>query len=844
MRNRKLMKGMTAILAASISMTSMPVFAKTSKTKLSVSNCIISKGDKFDLDMIGMKETKGKYQVSNKKVAKITNKGIITAKRVGKLKAIWKKDKKKYVCNVKIVKAPTVSKSKITLTEGKKAKISVVKYGNSKLKVKWISKNKKIAKVTNGKITGISKGTTTIIAKIQGNKKVYEKTIKVVVKEAKIDTNINDVNSDNQNTTTIKPDGTEPENTISETPKKDDTLDKSENNNPNKDTVTNTNNGGSNNNWSGNNTGNIPNKPSPGEVVKPELPTGGAIEPEKPEVPTGGAIEPEKPEIPTGGAIEPEKPEIPTGGAIEPEKPEVPTGGAIEPEKPEKNENDVKALQELIKKQKQKGANVSEDINNAQYIWEENRLVGIHWANVGLVEDEGEEDEISFADLPELKELDCSNNNLTKLPKFYTNPDTEENTTLKILNCSNNVLDSLDVSKLIELEKLILLNNKGELAKLDLRNNPKLSKDTVECESDVNIIWKDEDALRILIKEQREKEANVSEDINSEQYKWEGDRLVGIYWADVGLEDDEENEISFADLLELKELDCSNNSLIKLPKFYTNQDTGENTTLKMLNCSNNPLNSLDSLDVSSLTVLEELNCSDNNLIGLPEIYINPDTGENTTLKILNCSNNQLDSLDVSMLTMLEELDCSSNGLTELLEIYTNPDIGENTTLKVLNCSNNQLDSLDVSMLTMLEKLDCSSNGLTELPEIYANPDTEENTTLKVLNCSNNQLGLLDVNILTVLEELDCSCNELTELTEFYTNPDTGENTTLKVLNCSNNQLDSLDVSMLTMLEKFILQDNGGELEEVDLSNNPKLSKDNDSVDCDLEIIWYGEEDIE
>ena len=109
-----------------------------------------------------------------KAVASVTKNGIVTAKKAGNAKITWKKGKKKYTCNVKVVKAPVLSKSKLEIREKQKETITVQKYGNKKLTVKWSSSDKKIAKVSDGKITGLSEGETTIKAKIKGYKKTWK----------------------------------------------------------------------------------------------------------------------------------------------------------------------------------------------------------------------------------------------------------------------------------------------------------------------------------------------------------------------------------------------------------------------------------------------------------------------------------------------------------------------------------------------------------------------------------------------------------------------------------------------------------------------------------------------
>ena len=73
----------------------------------------------------------------------------------------------------------SISKKSVTLTKGKTYKLKM-KNANAK-KVKWSSKNKKVATVKNGRITAKSVGKTTIIAKYK--KKTYK--CKVTVKAKK-----------------------------------------------------------------------------------------------------------------------------------------------------------------------------------------------------------------------------------------------------------------------------------------------------------------------------------------------------------------------------------------------------------------------------------------------------------------------------------------------------------------------------------------------------------------------------------------------------------------------------------------------------------------------------------
>lgn len=178
---RQLLKRVAVVAAVAMIVPSASLPAQAA-AKLSVSDCVISKGDKFDIDVNGEKEKSGQYMASKKSIVSVTKDGIITAKKTGTAKITWKKGSKKYTCRVKVVKAPVLKKSALEITEGSKETVSVQKYGNKKLTVKWSSSDEKIAKVSGGKITGVSEGTATIKAKIKGYKKAWTRTMKVIVK--------------------------------------------------------------------------------------------------------------------------------------------------------------------------------------------------------------------------------------------------------------------------------------------------------------------------------------------------------------------------------------------------------------------------------------------------------------------------------------------------------------------------------------------------------------------------------------------------------------------------------------------------------------------------------------
>lgn len=107
----------------------------------------------------------------------------------------------------------------------------------------------------------------------------------------------------------------------------------------------------------------------------------------------------------------------------------------------EANEQDVAALEALIQTQKERGAEVSEDIGSKEYYWENGRLKMIFWVSKKLSGD------INLSGLSGLERISVSGNRLTSL-------DISQNHNLKDLYCEENLLEELDVTKNTALESL------------------------------------------------------------------------------------------------------------------------------------------------------------------------------------------------------------------------------------------------------------------------------------------------------------------------------------------------------------------------------------------------------
>lgn len=143
--------------------------------------------------VVGQKKTlkvknttkKAKWTSSKKRVAEVNAIGEVTAKKSGTTVITATVGTKKYTCTVKVKEKPSLEKSQI-ICVGKKLQLKVE--GTAK-NIKWRSSDKKIVKVnSNGKITGVKKGTATITATVGGKKL----KCKVKVKDAvqKIDNTV------------------------------------------------------------------------------------------------------------------------------------------------------------------------------------------------------------------------------------------------------------------------------------------------------------------------------------------------------------------------------------------------------------------------------------------------------------------------------------------------------------------------------------------------------------------------------------------------------------------------------------------------------------------------------
>lgn len=435
---------------------------------------------------------------------------------------------------------------------------------------------------------------------------------------------------------------------------------------------------------------------------------------------------------------------------------------------------------------------------------------------------------LSLDNLPGIKEVDCSFNqittlNLTNLPNLVklncaANPildlDASQLTNIEELNCGygyavngniQGTLHNLNVVGLSHLKKLTCSYNL--LSSLDLTGLVNL--EYLSCEGVPNNVShlttlnvNHLSNLKMLnCNFQQLTSLNVNNLNNLETLYCSFNHITNLDLTglpNLTFLDYSYNQVANANLVNLPSLQnlyCGNNYLVTLNVLNL-------TSLKSLLCNNNQLTSLN---LSGLTSLETLDFSHN------EVTLSNISGLSTNLKLLNCSANNLTDLNISGLTALETLTCYGNQLTNL-------DLSTLNNLKNLNCFGNQLTNLEVSNLTQLESLICDGNQISNLNlnslnqlntlQCGANPlgslDLTNNLALTNLAINNSPLTNLDVNFLTNLNIYSCSSTGTTVL-------DVSNLTNLQHLDCSYNQLTTLDLSNSTLLQNL------------NCSNNPLIS---------------------
>lgn len=175
---------------ASFKVTVQKAAVKTTKITTTTKSLTLAKGATYKklassiaVTPVTSKE-KVTYSSSNKKVATVSSKGVIKAKKAGTAKITVKSGKKKVIVTVKVTGVKTTNLSGVpaakNVSKGKSFKIKAIATPkNTDEKITFKSSNKKVATVTSkGVVKGLKKGAATITVQ-SGSKKM---TCKVTVK--------------------------------------------------------------------------------------------------------------------------------------------------------------------------------------------------------------------------------------------------------------------------------------------------------------------------------------------------------------------------------------------------------------------------------------------------------------------------------------------------------------------------------------------------------------------------------------------------------------------------------------------------------------------------------------
>lgn len=149
-----------------LSLVFLPAVQVKAAPRLSEKSVVLIKGQKKTLKLMGTK-AKVTWKSKSQKIASVTKKGIVTARKKGTTKITAKSGKKNYSCTIK-VEEPKISKKTLTLKINKSYNL---KMNGTKQKVKWSSSNISVANINKtGKVTAKKAGNTRITAKLGGKK--------------------------------------------------------------------------------------------------------------------------------------------------------------------------------------------------------------------------------------------------------------------------------------------------------------------------------------------------------------------------------------------------------------------------------------------------------------------------------------------------------------------------------------------------------------------------------------------------------------------------------------------------------------------------------------------------
>lgn len=344
-----------------------------------------------------------------------------------------------------------------------------------------------------------------------------------------------------------------------------------------------------------------------------------------------------------------------------------------------------------------------------------------------------------------LIELDCGNNQLTAL-------DISKNVNLGLLRCPDNQLETLDVSTNVALDTLVSYSNK--LSRLDISKNIILKE--INCSSNKLI------SLNL-------KNGNNLNFVNRKLFFTGNPNLNCILVDDKTYSD--KNWANSKDVSATYNTDCTQYTLIP--------DSNFEQKLIDLGIDTDGLNG--KITATNISTITSLNLSNSNIKDLTGIEIF------TALKILDCSNNQLVTLDLSKNTNLQILYVTGNPL-----VYLNLKNGNNQNLIVASVTSKKASNIPGTSFLGITTLGCVKVDSTT----YSNANwskIKETTTVYSETCT---LGLEDsefskaivypnptkgeINILNIALEKATVYNSLGQLVKTFNLDSANTNNTISL----------------------------------------------------------------
>ncbi len=337
-------------------------------------------------------------------------------------------------------------------------------------------------------------------------------------------------------------------------------------------------------------------------------------------------------------------------------------------------------------------------------------------------------------------------------------------TALEELNCSENLLSTLDLSQNLALREVDLSSN--NLANITISDNTKLER--LDCSSN-NI-----------------ENLHVSNNVLLEELQADNNSLTAI------------------DVKNLKALKI----LVLDDNDFSDLDLNANQNLIVLSLNNS---FFTALDVSNNALLEKLSLEDCSTLETITF------GAIEELIDLSVTGTQIQSLDLSQFGFLTEVNVSQNNLS-----YLNMKTGTSGFINNFNA----LDNPNLSCI--LVDFESISNNWTDgvddgvvFSETYCRytsiPDSNFEAALGALMyddiADDGQVPTALIEGVTSLNIQNSSISDLTGIKDF---------TALRSLNVSSNSMTSIDISGLTNLETFIAEPASSDLSSIDVTNLPSL----------------------